>query len=394
VPPEKHPERIDIKAVRAIALLLLLLPGMGHADPPAGYYAAVDPSSPETLRESLHGVIDGHTKIPYTSSSTDTWDVLERADEDPYDSGRILDVYRNRTFPKHGGGNDDYNREHTWPKSYGFPDDNSANKPYSDCHHLFLCDVGYNGDRGNRVFDACVSGCISRPADDYDGQGGVNLTRDGSPVGVWETWIGRRGDVARAMFYMDVRYEGGGTEPDLILTDDVDLIVDSATGSNELIAYMGLLETLLSWHVEDPVDDKERDRNDWVYQYQGNRNPFIDHPEWVASVFLGLPPASAPSDQPIGFNPHVRIAEISPNPFSPATRITCSIGGAGPLRVELYSIEGTLVRTLLHETHRSGCLQVSWDGRDAAGQRVVSGPYYCRLRTDFGSDTRVLLLVR
>ena len=50
---------------------------------------------------------------------------------------------------------------------------------------------------------------------------------------------------------------------------------------------MGLLADLLQWHDEDPVDDRERGRNDVVYSYQGNRNPFIDHPEWVSYVFLG-----------------------------------------------------------------------------------------------------------
>jgi hypothetical protein len=106
------------------------------------------------------------------------------------------------------------------------------------------------------------------------------------------TWIGRRGDVARAQLYLDVRYEGGThggtgyTEPDPILTDDPALI--QTTGVNAPVAYMGLLSALLEWHQQDPVVDKEEWRNDIVYSYQGNRNPFIDHPEWAACVFVGL----------------------------------------------------------------------------------------------------------
>jgi len=366
-----------------------VLCGLALADPPAGYYDTVDPSSPEALRSTLHDVIDNHIKIPYTSSSTDTWNVLELADEDPNDSGRILDVYQNRTFPKHGAGNDDYNREHTWPKSYGFPDDGSSNKPYSDCHHLFLCDIGYNSDRGNRIFDWCLSSCTPRPADDYNGESGENLTKNASPVGVWETWIGRRGDVARAMFYMDVRYEGGGSEPDLILTDDVDLIVDSATGSNESIAYMGLLETLLTWHLEDPVDDKERSRNDWVYTYQQNRNPFIDHPEWVAPLFFDPAAGGDLYEAHDGL-----ITGVSPNPFNPTTTIAFSLPQASAVRVELYSVEGTVVRTLMDEPQGAGEFQLHWDGCDNTGRRVASGPYFCRLRTHFQTDTRVLLLLK
>ena len=80
-----------------------------------------------TLRATLHAAIDDHTKIPYTSTATDTWNVLELADQDPNDGGRILDLYMNESYPKYGAGNTDYNREHTWPKSYGSPDDNSGN---------------------------------------------------------------------------------------------------------------------------------------------------------------------------------------------------------------------------------------------------------------------------
>ena len=110
--------------------------------PPAGYYSSVDASSAAALRPSLHEVIDDHTRFSYTSTATDTWDILELAQEDPNDSGRIIDVYLNASYVKAGGGNTDYNREHSWPTSYGFPNDHaradSANMPYTDAHALFL----------------------------------------------------------------------------------------------------------------------------------------------------------------------------------------------------------------------------------------------------------------
>ncbi|MFH1419816.1 MAG: endonuclease [Planctomycetota bacterium] len=276
-----------------------LWPESGEGAPPPGYYDSVDTTSGAALRATLHEVIDDHTRFPYTSSSTDTWNILEAAQQDPSDSGSIIDVYRNRSFTKIGGGVGPYDREHSWPKSYGFPDDSSGNYPYTDCYQLFLCDSGYNGSRSNKPFRSCSAACTEKPTDLNNGQGGgsgsypgnSNWTSGSYTQGTWETWIGRRGDIARGQFYLDVRYEGGNHgitgawEPNLILTDNEALIDASNTGNNEHVAYMGMLSVLLQWHLEDPVDDWERNRNDVVSNYQGNRNPFIDHPEWVECIF-------------------------------------------------------------------------------------------------------------
>ena len=270
-----------------------------RAQVPPGYYTTADETNGTTLRATLHAIIDDHTKLPYTSSGTDTWVALELADQDPANSTRILDLYENESIAKQGGGNSFYNREHSWPNSYGFPNDGADNYPYTDCHHLFLCDITYNSDRGNRPYRACASGCSEDSTLVNGGMGGgtgsypgnSNWTSSSPTLGSWETWRGRRGDVARAMFYMDVRYEGGvhgitgQPEPDLRLTDNTTLISNGATGSNESVAYMGLLSTLIVWNREDPPDAKERNRNGVIQSFQGNRNPFIDHPEWVECIF-------------------------------------------------------------------------------------------------------------
>lgn len=290
--------RVSLLAV-AIACLLSCLPESASANPPPNYYDTVDTNSATTLRATLHDVIDDHTRFPYTSSATDTWDILESADEDPQNVNNILDVYKNESIVKFGGGNDLYQREHTWPKSYGFRNDNSKNYPYTDCHHLFLCVGAYNGSRSNRPYRYCDATCTEKVTDFNNGQGGgsdiypgnSNWTKGAYTAGTWETWIGRRGDVARALFYLDIRYEGGthgitgALEPDLILTNNETLIANSNTGNNESIAYMGMKAVLLQWHLEDPVDNVERVRNDVVFYYQGNRNPFIDRPEWVNCIF-------------------------------------------------------------------------------------------------------------
>jgi len=367
----------------------LLAAAAAWADAPAGYYDSVDYTDAASIRQTVHNIIDGHTWIPYTSYNIDTWNVLEAADQDPLASARILDVYQNRSFPKWGGGNNDYNREHTWPKSFGFPVRTSTNLPYTDCHMLMLCDVGYNSSRSNYVYDDCPGGCYSYPADNYNGQSGVNYGKYGVPEGRWETWDGRKGDVARAMFYMDVRYAGdAGVEPGLILTDDINAIENSHTGSNMSVAYMGLLSTLIQWHYADPVTPGEVHRNDIVQLYQGNRNPFVDHPELVAYIFQGVPAGVAESVPTVG------IANIYPNPFNPATNIQFTIGDTGRVRVEIFSAKGERVRLLLDEDRGPGAFTARWNGLDDAGILVPSGAYFCRLNQGPESDVQPLLLLK
>ncbi|AWV08479.1 endonuclease [Marilutibacter maris] len=275
------------------------------------YYAQVNTSSASQLRCSLHQTIRGHTVYPYSGSgTTSTWDILEIADEDPNNGSRILDAYRNRSYAKGSdragtGSGATYNREHSWPNSLGFGNRTGnlglPNAPYTDTHMLYLTDTGYNSDRGNKPYKNCPSqgSCGERVTDAYNGNGGGSGVFPGNSNWTWssgfQVWGARRGDMARAVMYMAIRYEGGQdinsgqSEPDLELTDNANLIV--ATSSSP--AYMGLLSTLLAWHQADPPDDAERARNDVIYSFQGNRNPFIDHPEWASeALFTSSQPAS------------------------------------------------------------------------------------------------------
>ncbi len=280
-------------------------PGAANASCPLDdYYANVDPSTPATLRLTLHDTIDEHLWYPYSAGTTDTWDILELADEDPNDPSRILAVYENETYPKQGGGNSFYNREHTWPRSIGLGDTQTdLNTAATDAHNLRLSNIQYNGDRGSKPFASCnpdfTPDCSERVTVFNNGVGGMGggypgdsnwTTSNDGNQGSWEVWEDRRGDVARTMFYMAIRYEGGShgstgfTEPDLELTNDRNLIQGTSGGT----AYMGLLQVLLVWHAQDPVDDKEIERNEIVFGFQGNRNPFVDHPEWVECIWEGV----------------------------------------------------------------------------------------------------------
>ncbi|QTD48487.1 endonuclease I family protein [Sulfidibacter corallicola] len=262
------------------------------------YYNSVNPDAAQAaFRTALHDAIDDHVYHPYSDDQTDTWDILELADENPGNGDSVITIYKNASYTKFGGGNGPYNREHTWPKSYGFPDNTFHNSAYTDCHHLRISDGPTNSTRSNTPYGNCDAGCNELPTDANNGVGGGTGQYPGNSnwydngQDIFEVWFHRRGDIARSILYMDVRYEGGShaptemSEPDLILTDNLGLI--QTTGSNVDTGYMGRLSVLLEWHEADPVDDEERRRNEIVYQFQGNRNPFVDFPEWVDCIFNG-----------------------------------------------------------------------------------------------------------
>ncbi|VXB08472.1 Ribonuclease [Luteimonas sp. 9C] len=274
------------------------------------YYARVNTSSPGQLRCSLHDTIRGHTSYPYSGGTTNTWTILEIADEDPTDSGKVLDVYRNRSYAKGSGragtgSGLTYNREHTWPKSLGFPstsgDRGLPNAPHTDAHMLYLSDTDHNSARGNKLLADCTASanCSERTTESNNGVGGGTGLFPGNSnwtnASGFQVWGHRKGDIARAVLYMAIRYEGGAHpttgqgEPDLELTDDRSRIVSTSASP----AYMGLLSTLLAWHQADPPDARERTRNEVVFSFQGNRNPFIDQPQWATrALFESTTPAN------------------------------------------------------------------------------------------------------
>ena len=282
----------------------------------SGYYDHVNTSSPEQLRCSLHQTIKGHHVYPYSGGSQNVWTILEIAQQDPNNSNKIIDVYRNHSYTavsdRAGTGSGlTYNREHTWPNSLGFA--NSGLAAYTDTHMLWLSDTNQNASRGNKPYANCTSGCSELATDANNGVGGGSgaypgnsnwvKTPDGN-AGSFEVWNHRKGEMARAMFYMAIRYEGiaadvanDGVIPDLELTDNRSLIV--ITSNTAAKAYMGLLTDLLAWNLQDPPDAEEIARNDVIQSFQGNRNPFVDHPEWATrALFESSEPATCELAQP------------------------------------------------------------------------------------------------
>jgi len=197
--------------------------------------------------------------------------ILREADEDPSNDRNVVGFYTRRSIPKSdrdSGQNDpdSWNREHIWAKSHGFP--RRSQDAYTDAHHLVAADRSVNSDRSDNDFEEGGA-----PDDECTG------CFEGS--GTWEPPDEVKGNVARMMFYMDIRYEGndGSGTPDLQL---VDL---ASTERSNTFGQFGKLCTLLDWHIQDPVDARERSRNNVIHSWQGNRNPFIDRPRYAMQIW-------------------------------------------------------------------------------------------------------------
>ena len=230
------------------------------APPSDDYYRDAAGKTGSALKTALHQIIRTNTKLSYDQ----VWEALKVTDQDPNNAANVILLYSGRSQSKttNGGDVDDWNREHVWAKSHG--DFGTATGPGTDLHHLRPEDVTVNADRGNKDFDAGGSAAAEAPG---------NYTDSDS----WEPRNAVKGDVARMLFYMAVRYEGTDGFANLELNNNV---------NNGTAPYHGRLTVLLQWHQQDPPDAFEKRRNQVIHDsYQRNRNPFIDHPEWAAAIW-------------------------------------------------------------------------------------------------------------
>lgn len=245
---------------------------------PPGYYDDAEGLNGDELRQALQDIIDGHSVMSYSS----LWDHFEVMDQKM--NGKVWDIYSDQpggvpayqyTFGSDQCGNyagegDCFNREHALPKSW-FDDQYPM---YTDLFHMYPTDGYVNGMRSNHPYGPVGSATWT--------------STNGSKVGFssWPTYTGivfepideYKGDVARSYFYMLTRY-----------ANQVDNW-ESAMLSGDDFATWGK-EVLLEWAAEDPVSQKEIDRNNDIYDIQDNRNPFIDRPEfalWIWDESIGI----------------------------------------------------------------------------------------------------------
>ncbi len=195
------------------------------------------------------------------------WDILKVTDRDTANPDNVILIYSGRSVnaaQEYNSGSG-WSREHVWAKSRG--DFGTSPGPGTDVHHLRPCDVSVNSTRNNRNFDECVT------CQDVIDNGFNTGSKKDANLWTFEPPDEVKGDVARMIMYMAIRYEGGSGEPDLELTNT---LLDKSSKQ----PLQANLATLLEWNSLDSVSDWERNRNEVIFSdFQGNRNPFIDNPE-------------------------------------------------------------------------------------------------------------------
>jgi endonuclease I len=262
---------------------------------PIGYYNGVSGTG-STLKTQLYNIINNHTSRTYDQLWTDFQTTDKKAD------GTVWDMYTDNptgttiyTFNfisdqcvNYTNEGDCYNREHSFPKSWF----NDATPMYTDLFHLYPTDGKVNGERNNYPYGE-VNGTASYTSSNGSKLG--NCTYPGYTGVVFEPIDEYKGDFARTYFYMATRYENviaswynNSTEANAVLQNNTFPVFET-----------WFLNMLGEWSVGDPVSQKEIDRNNAIYGIQGNRNPFIDHPEYIYSVWgVGSSVSPEPTNYP------------------------------------------------------------------------------------------------
>ena len=243
---------INIRNVYAVTTYYSYL----SRDIPDGYYSSLDLNQSATnFIADLSNIIDSGTNMYSYGSSMEP--VLEESDPVLGQGGKITCFYTGVAYSS------GWNKEHVWAKSHGFPTKSAY--PYRDLHHLRPTEKSINSSRGNSDF-----GEVSNPTgqDEYGNKWTSSVFEPRDEV---------KGDVARIIFYMATRYS--------YAPFNLTVVNSTVTSSSDGNGRIGHLNTLLKWHYQDPVSGAEIHRNEVIYKYQKNRNPYIDHPEWVDIAF-------------------------------------------------------------------------------------------------------------
>lgn len=333
--------------------------GVVTSTAPAGYYSSLEGLSGAALKQAVQNII-ANPAVVRAHNYGDIVEILKKADQNPLNSNQVWMMYveapRAKLDYQTGSSNvGTWNREHIYPQSRGgfsngtssTPDGINAwlptnaddiNAAHADAHHLRAEDGPENSSRNNRDYGGT----------DYNG-----------PVGTQGSW---KGDVARAVFYMAVRYNA--------------LDVVNGNPPDTTVGQLGDLASLLAWNHSDPSDDFEMNRNNYIYTWQVNRNPFIDHPglaDYIWGTHVGEPWSATLS------TPDVNALQVLLYP-NPANDYLYIDGVQDRGQLEVYTITGQKVKTLDFE----GTTKVSLD--------LSSGMYITKITSDNKTVVKKLLI--
>ena len=297
---------------------------------PAGYYASLEGLSGAALKQAVQNII-ANPSVVRLHSYADIWEILKTSDQNPLNSGQIWEIYLEQPMSKIDQQQSSsivgkWNREHIfcqsrggfmvadndWADGIGVWTSTSAASivdGVSDAHHIRAVNGQENSSRNNKNYGNVNTASV------YAGATGSQ--------GSW------RGDVARACFYMAVRFIGLN-----VVNGDP----SENNGSNPS-GNIGDLATLLSWNASDPRDDFEMNRNNYIQTWQYNRNPFIDHPLLANYIFgsqFGSPWFAALASESF----ETTDVKVYPNP---ATELIFVSGIKSLSKVEIFSVLGTKV---------------------------------------------------
>ncbi|MFD2541067.1 endonuclease [Lacinutrix gracilariae] len=301
--------------------------GIVQSTQPAGYYDSLDGLADAELHQALQDII-ADPSIVRAQTYADVIDILKEADQNPANSNQVWLLYTEQGRAKldyqlTSDSNGKWNREHTYPRSrggfYSIEEDeiadgvdvfwttkaDSLRHGNSDAHALRAVDGPENSSRNNKNYGDPILGGYNGP----------------------ENTLGSfYGDVARSVLYMEIRFNG---------LQVVNGFSEDTTGE------LGDLATLLEWHRNDPPDDFEMNRNNVVYNWQFNRNPFIDQPDLVEYIWGNMQGQAWDQELSAAENTTLQV-EVYPNP---ATNMVYVNGLLSPAKVEVFSVEGRKVKT-------------------------------------------------
>lgn len=294
--------------------------GFVESTQPEGYYDGLDGLADTALRQALQDII-ADPSVVRAQTYADVYSILMEADQNPENSNQVWLVYSEEGRPKldlqtSSNSTNKWNREHTFPRSrggffdieadeiadgidiYWTTEADSLRHGNSDAHALRAADASENSSRGNKHYG------------EYNG-----------PTGNLGSF---KGDVARSVLYMEIRYNG----------------LEVVNGFSTTQGQMGDLATLLEWHRNDPPDDFEMNRNNIVYNWQKNRNPFIDQPLLVEYIWGNNVGETWMQSMSIEDNEFQQLS-VYPNPTNGRLYFSDS---SSNIDVEVYSVDGKLLK--------------------------------------------------